>query len=48
MPRNPTNTVYDIKRLIGKKMSDAHVVEDIKLWPFKVEANEQDIPIIKV
>ncbi|KAH7837383.1 hypothetical protein Vadar_013241 [Vaccinium darrowii] len=31
---NPTNTVFDAKRLIGRKYSDAHVQSDMKLWPF--------------
>ena len=34
--RNPTNTVFDPKRLIGRKYEDREVQEDIKLWPFKV------------
>ena len=34
--RNPTNTVFDAKRLIGRKFEDREVQEDIKLCPFKI------------
>jgi len=33
---NPTNTVFDAKRLIGRKYNDKSVQSDMKLWPFKV------------
>ena len=46
--RNPTNTVFDAKRLIGRKFSESHIQKDIKLWPFKVEAGPEDKPIIVV
>jgi len=32
---NPTNTIFDVKRLIGRKFSDASVQRDSKLFPFK-------------
>ncbi|KAK2420533.1 heat shock cognate 70 kDa protein [Trifolium repens] len=45
---NATNTVYDAKRLIGRKYSDAIVQSDMKLWPFKIIAGQDDKPMIVV
>jgi len=33
---NPTNTVFDAKRLIGRKFNDSVVQTEKKLWPFEV------------
>ncbi|EME31113.1 Heat shock 70 kDa protein 5 [Galdieria sulphuraria] len=45
---NPQNTVFDAKRLIGRKFSDSSVQADMKHWPFKVIAKDGDKPFIQV
>ena len=45
---NPTNTVFDAKRLIGRKFSDSSTQSDMKHFPFKVLAKEGDRPAIEV
>ncbi len=45
---NPKNTIYEVKRLIGKSIKDATVVQDIEKWPFTVEGSEKDKPRVRV
>ncbi len=45
---NPRNTVFDAKRLIGRKFGDATIQADMKHWPFKVIPREGDKPFIEV
>jgi L1 cell adhesion molecule like protein len=46
--RNALNTVFDAKRLIGRKFNEKCVQQDIKLWPFKVIPGADDKPMIQV
>ncbi|PYH92012.1 heat shock protein 70 [Aspergillus ellipticus CBS 707.79] len=44
---NPHNTVFDAKRLIGRRFGDAEVQSDMKHWPFKI-VEKGGKPIIEV
>jgi len=44
---NPENTIFDAKRLIGRKFNEPTVQEDRKLWPFKV-IDQSGKPMIQV
>jgi len=45
---NPTNTIFDAKRLIGRAFSDPTTQSDIKHFPFKVFAKDGNKPCIEV
>jgi L1 cell adhesion molecule like protein len=45
---NPKNTVFDAKRLIGRKFFDKTVQDDMKHWPFLVIPDSNQRPMIQV
>ncbi|PNX88777.1 heat shock protein 70 kDa, partial [Trifolium pratense] len=45
---NPSNTIFDAKKLIGRKYSDPIIQNNLRLWPFKVISSTNDKPMIVV
>ncbi|KAM0028222.1 putative Heat shock protein 70 family [Helianthus debilis subsp. tardiflorus] len=46
--RNPTNTVFDVKRLIGCRFHDPQVQRDMESWPFKIVEGPAEKPNVVV
>ncbi|KAK0707502.1 heat shock protein 70 family [Lasiosphaeris hirsuta] len=46
-PANPHRTIFDIKRMIGRKFSDKDVQSDIKHYPYTV-VSQGGKPVVKV
>jgi L1 cell adhesion molecule like protein len=45
--QNPSNTIYDAKRLIGRKFSDKTIQDDISHFTFKIIPDKNDKPLIR-
>ena len=45
---NPTNTIFDVKRLMGQKFNDDHIQNEIKRLPYNVINGQNSIPTISV
>jgi len=44
---NPENTVFDIKRLIGRRFNDPNIQKDRKLLPYKI-VDKDGAPVVEV
>ena len=47
--KQPKNSIYGVKRIIGLNYKDESVQNDIKLWPFDVvKSNENNSPMVQI
>ena len=45
---NPKSTVFSVKRLMGRKFSDASVARDSKWLPYTIKAGKNDMAVVEV
>lgn len=45
---NPLNTIFDVKRIIGRNFDDQTLQFDMKTWPFEVIDDGNNNPLIRV
>lgn len=43
--RSPLSTVYDAKRMIGRKLSDPTIQQSLRLWPFSITEYRENCAI---
>ncbi len=48
MVLKPFETIYSVKRLMGRKFSDPSVQRDMKLLPYKIKAGRDDMAVVEV
>jgi heat shock protein 1/8 len=46
--QNPTNTIFGVKRMIGRTFSSESMKLDMPSWPFKIVSGEEDKPYVEV
>jgi heat shock 70kDa protein 1/2/6/8 len=46
--RNPKNTIFDAKRLIGRNVNDSNIKKDMKNWPFEIVSGDGGKPCVRV
>lgn len=46
--QNPTGTVFDVKRLIGRNFNDATVQQDKKLFPYAIVDDKHGHPVVEL